>query len=154
MILVKNDYKDIIINSFRFLVSDKRIKIHAFVIMPNHIHIVWSILSPHILSEIQRDFLKYTAQQLKFKLERENPEFLKEFLVNAKDRKYQIWERKPLSAEIETMHFLEQKINYIHMNPVREKWNLAESITDYKYSSARFYHDDTNKWEFLSHYSE
>jgi len=36
--LLKQDkYKDIIIDSFRYLVKEKRVKIFSFVIMDNHI---------------------------------------------------------------------------------------------------------------------
>lgn len=39
--LLKQDkYKDVIIESLRFLVNDKRIKLFAFVIMSNHIHLI------------------------------------------------------------------------------------------------------------------
>ena len=63
--LLKNDnFKDIIINSLNFLVSDKRIKVYAFVIMPNHIHLTWRILEPHFKVNVQRDFLKFTAQKI------------------------------------------------------------------------------------------
>jgi REP element-mobilizing transposase RayT len=39
--LLKPDrYKDIVISSLRFLVTDKRAKIFAFVIMENHIRLI------------------------------------------------------------------------------------------------------------------
>ncbi|MGZ5135870.1 MAG: transposase [Flavitalea sp.] len=42
--LPENDkYKDIIVNSLRFLVEDKRIKLYAFVIMADHIHLIWQL---------------------------------------------------------------------------------------------------------------
>ncbi len=151
-LLFRNNYKDIIISSMKFLVDDKRVKIYSFVIMPNHIHIVWKILEPHILHDVQRDFMKYTAQQLKFELTKNNSGFLEKFLVNAADRKYQIWERNPLSVELVSLPVIEQKINYIHANPVRA--NLVKEMTDYEYSSAEFYYNGHTKWEFLSHYMD
>lgn len=43
--LLKPDkYKDIIINSLRFLSNKGKIQIHIFVIMPNHIHLIWTML--------------------------------------------------------------------------------------------------------------
>ncbi len=149
--LLRNDtYKDIIIDSLSFLVKNKRVKIYSFVIMPNHLHLIWDIQPPHILPDVQRDFLKFTGQQLKFQLAKNNPNQLEEFLVNSKDRKYQIWERNPLSIELISIPVIEQKINYIHCNPIREKWNLAKEVTDYKYSSARFYYGMVTEWNFLS----
>ena len=43
--LLKPDkYKDIIISSLKYLVDNKKIEVYAFVIMPNHIHIIWKML--------------------------------------------------------------------------------------------------------------
>ncbi|MEA5428411.1 transposase [Arcicella lustrica] len=63
--LLKPDkYKQIIIDSLKFLVENHRVKVYGFVIMPNHIHLVWKINENYLLKDVQRDFLKYTAQQI------------------------------------------------------------------------------------------
>ena len=46
--LLKQDkYKDIINNSLRFLVQQNRVIVYSFVIMPNHIHLIWQIQLGH-----------------------------------------------------------------------------------------------------------
>ena len=112
-LLNDDTFKDIIISSFRFLVSDKRADIYAFVIMPNHLHLLWKIKSDNKYEDVQRDFMKYTAQQIRHRLVKENPGLLKEFYVGAKDRKYQIWERNPLSSRLPGEKLVIQKLNYI-----------------------------------------
>ena len=92
-LLVKEKYKDILIESMRFLVRDKRVIIYGFVIMDNHIHIIWHLQPNKRREAVQRDFLKYTAQQIKKDMLVNHPDELAEFFVNAKDRKYQFWER-------------------------------------------------------------
>jgi len=57
-------YKDIIIDSMRFLVADKRITIYGFVIMVNHIHSIWQMNAGIKRENLQRDFLKFTAQKI------------------------------------------------------------------------------------------
>jgi REP element-mobilizing transposase RayT len=151
-LLAKDKYKDIITGSMHFLVADGRVRIFAFVIMPNHIHIVWRVKNKRNPSDIQRDFLKYTAQQIKLTLQNDNQKYLEEFYVGANDRKYQIWERNPLISRLTSIELVEQKINYIHANPIRGNWNLANEITEYKYSSARFYYEGIDDWGFLTHY--
>lgn len=42
--LSEDNHKDIIIDSLQFLVNDKRIELNAFVIMSNHIHLIWQAL--------------------------------------------------------------------------------------------------------------
>jgi len=87
--LLKPDkYKDIILNSLRFLVENRRVKVYAFMIMPNHIHLLWKMGKPHKWEDVQRDFLMYTAQQIKFDLIKHHPAVLEKFRVGAKDRQY------------------------------------------------------------------
>ena len=63
-ILNPDKYKDVIIESFKFLVREKRVRIFAFVIMPNHFHTVWKINESLEKSDFQRDTLKYTSQTI------------------------------------------------------------------------------------------
>ncbi len=154
--LLKEDiYKDIIMDSLKFLVSKKRILLRAFVIMPNHIHLMWNILTPNHSSDVQRDFLKYTSQQIITLLKRRNDDYwLTQFRVNAVDRRYQVWERRPLAIELYAPDVKFQKLKYIHHNPVQEKWQLCKLPEEYKYSSAGFYYLEKMDWDFITHYLE
>ena len=148
--LLKNDsYKEIIIRSLRFLVNEHRINLFSFVIMDNHIHLIWQMLRGHLRKEVQRDFLKFTANQIKRELERNSPEILECFLVNAKDRKYQFWERNSLNIELRNSYVFNQKLDYIHWNPV--KAGLCSIPEEYNYSSAKFYQTGIDNWGFLTH---
>jgi putative transposase len=149
--LLKPDkYKNIIIESLRFLVEENRVKIYSFVIMNNHIHIIWQIQVGNTREKVQLSFLKYTAQQIKFDLIEHHPQVLKLFRVNAKDREYQFWVRNSLSVELSNQDIFLQKLNYIHENPVKKEYcQLAE---DYKYSSAQFYENGIDVFGFLSHH--
>ena len=42
-LLAKDVMKDIIVSSLNFLVAEKRIKLHGFVLMANHIYLIWQI---------------------------------------------------------------------------------------------------------------
>ena len=144
-LLNDDEYKDILIDSLQFLKSEKSVVIYGYVIMPNHIHLIWQIQDGFKRDNIQMRFLKFTAQQMKFKLQKENPLLLEQFRVNAADRNYQFWERNPLSVDLWSEAVFDQKLDYIHYNPVQEKWRLAEFPEEYRYSSARYYltgHDE------------
>ncbi|HKZ67527.1 MAG TPA: transposase [Chitinophagaceae bacterium] len=136
-LLQPEKYKNIIINSLRFLVQHKRITLFAFVIMDNHVHLIWQ-MQPDIDPEaVQRDFLKYTAQRIKSDLEKNHQQVLASFKVDAKDREYQFWERNALSIELRTDKVFRQKLDYLHWNPV--KAGLCQLPEEYHYSSALFY---------------
>lgn len=145
--LLKDDkYKDVVIDSFRYAVTTKRATIWAFVIMDNHIHLIWQILDPNKLSSVRRDMLKYIAHSIKKDLlARNKTDILEKFLVNKTDRHYQIWKRKPLSISLLSDTVLNQKLNYIHTNLFRKG---LDDIT-YKYSSAGFYATGMRNWDFL-----
>jgi len=151
--LLKPDkYKDIIIDSLRFLVANQRIKLNAFVIMVNHIHAIWQMQPLIHPQHLQRDFLKYTAQKIKWDLQKYHPTVLDHFWVGASDREYQIWERRPLSVELRSDKIYKQKLEYIHSNPV--KAGICQYPEDYKYSSALFYQTGIDNWGFLCHYDD
>ncbi len=57
----------------------------------------------------------------------------------AKGQKHKVFEDSFDARTMYNSKFLLQKINYIHLNFGRGKWNLAEHWEDYAYSSARFY---------------
>jgi putative transposase len=118
--------------------------------MPNHLHLIWNICEGNKLQDVQRDFLKFTAQQIKFYLQENNQEILNKLLVNEKDRKYQIWERNPKNIEIENELIFAQKLEYMHNNPLQEKWKLCTSPIEFKFSSAKFYETSINELFILS----
>ena len=141
------DYKEIIIDAFRFCVAEKRATIWAFVIMDNHFHLVWQILDPYTLSQVRHNLLKYTAQRIRNKMLYEYDEtVLQLFRKNTSDRYMQIWKRHPLSVAILNDRVLNQKINYIHSNLKRK--GLDDHL--YKYSSASFYETGIRNWDFLA----
>jgi putative transposase len=120
--------------------------------MSNHFHLIWQILGENTREKVQLSFLRFTAQQIKFDLEKNHPKVLEHFKVNAKDRMYQFWERNSLSVEITTEHFFYQKLDYIHQNPVKAM--LCNSAEDYYFSSAKFYEKGETDFDFLTHYKE
>ena len=91
-------YKNIIIEGLQFLVSKKRIELNAFVPiaigMSNHIHLIWQAMNDFTPSAIQASFVKYTAQQIKRSLIKNDPAMLANFKVNKYDRDYQNMEER------------------------------------------------------------
>lgn len=86
---------------------------------------------------MQRDMMKFTAQTIVRELKNNDPEELAKYYVGAADRKYQVWERNPLSIPLWSEEVVKQKLAYLHNNPVRA--GLCKCPEDYKYSSAQIY---------------
>lgn len=150
--LLKEDkHKQIILDSLAFLVKDQRIWLYAYVIMPNHMHILWRKQDDWIEKNVQQHFLKYTAQQIKFSLLKDNPSELTHYISTQNDRQFHFWERRPYRARTFTRVVVEQKINYIHYNPV--KAGLCKLPEDYLFSSAQYYYLNRHD-PMITHYME
>ena len=81
-------------------------------------------------------------------MEKENK--LKEYEVNSVDRKYNFWQRDSLNIELFTSSVFNQKLNYVHNNPV--KAGLCEFPEEYYFSSASFYEKGVDHFGFIKHY--
>ena len=151
-VLQADRLKEVVIDSLRFLVQEKRIRVDAFAIMPNHFHLIWQMLGDHLQHDVQRDFLRFTGQQILKHLRNENSPLLQRLRVDAKDRKHQVWERNSLVVHLWSREVFNQKLEYIHDNPV--KAGLCNLPEEYKYSSAQYYEENVRTWSFLTHYDD
>lgn len=151
-LLRPDKYKNVIVESLAYLAREKSVSVYAFVIMPNHFHLVWQLIGDHTLSRIQLRLMKFVAQQIKFDLLDHHPKVLEHFKVERNDRGYQFFKERPLSVPLFTDEIALQKIDYIHRNPIQPKWQLAATPEDYAWSSAAFYHSADMRWPFLTHF--
>ncbi|MBK9254152.1 MAG: transposase [Saprospiraceae bacterium] len=145
-IMVEKKMIDIILNTWKFLVDEQRIKVYAFVIMSNHIHWLYEVLPPFKNDNITHSFLSYTAKLILNELGAEK----EYFLINKVDRKYQLWKTNSLSVDIYSTKFLYQKMNYIHKNPVSAGYGTKPE--DYIYSSSGSYKNGISEFDFLTLY--
>jgi putative transposase len=149
-LLQAESHKQIIMNSLKFLVDNKRIWLYGYVIMDNHVHILWCKQPEWLDKNVQQQFSKFTAQQLKFSLIN-NAGNLDLYKSTQADREYQFWERRPFKATMYNRKVFEQKLDYIHFNPV--KAGLCQLPEDYLYSSASYYLLNTPNG-LITHYME
>ena len=134
-------YRDIVIDSLRFCQQNRGLEIYAFVVMSNHIHmLIRSDIAK--LSDTIRDFKSFTAKQILLEIDN-GGESRKEWMLNIfefaakqhkRNEKYQIWTHENHAEIIYTNKFIDQKLNYIHENPVRA--GIVDKAEDYLYSSA------------------
>ena len=137
-----------IIESLDYCRKNKGMEIYGYCIMSNHVHLIFrsSFNSP---SGLIRDFKGFTSRKL-LKLIEENPqESRKEWLLwmfekagkqNSNVKFRQFWQQNNMPIEIWSLKVFEQKLEYIHKNPL-EAGFVIDPI-DWKYSSARNYGND------------
>lgn len=133
--LFQNDViKQIIADSFSFMRADGWLKLYSFVIMPNHIHFIARILEGHILSDVMRDFKKFTSKKIAQQLQAQEIPKVLEVLREAEEvrgHQIKVWEDEYDARDVFSPKFFEQKVRYIHYNPCQPRWNLVKYPEDY-----------------------
>ncbi len=147
-------YYDILIETLKHVIKEHSATLIAYVFMPNHIHFIVYMPEGESISDLMRDFKKYTSFRIKKELESDNKLYLIEkFKEFSGTGNYKLWKDRFDSQIIVTEKVLTTKINYIHFNPV--KAGLVSEMTNWKYSSAsNYYKDDhslievSTNWEY------
>ncbi|MEP0351623.1 MAG: transposase [Reichenbachiella sp.] len=143
-LFTRKEFKHIIIDSLKYCQKEKGLIIHAWVLMPSHLHMVIST-SGKPLETIMRDFKKYTSRAIIKELDRIN-ESRKEWLVRAFGKSadkikrvtsYKVWQDGNHPIHLDANQLQEQKVDYIHNNPVESE--VVDESVYYWYSSARDY---------------
>jgi putative transposase len=143
-VFTREDYTNIVLESLRYCESEKGLEIYAWVIMSNHLHLIISRKNEgNGLSEIVRDFKKYTASKIIAEIENNKRESRRNWMLwifssagkkNKNNKNYQFWIQDNHAEQLISNGFIDQKLNYIHMNPVRA--GLVDEPESYRYSSA------------------
>jgi putative transposase len=138
-IFTKPEYLKVIIDSLKFCQKNKGLKLFEFVILTNHLHLIIKASEGHKLSQIISDFKKYTTTEILKLLAKDNRHYILNLINNSfakkKDYENQIWQRENHPEIITTDEFLQEKIKYIHNNPVKK--NYVALPEHWIYSSAR-----------------
>jgi REP element-mobilizing transposase RayT len=151
-LLKEKSYKSTIINCWKELVNRNKIIIYGFVIMPNHLHIIWEMIGMNGKEMPHASFNKFTSHQFLEALRAKDSPCLLDYVENDKERKHRFWQRDPLAVCMDSQGKVEQKLDYLHLNPLQEHWNLASKPEDYKWSSAKFYETGIDEFNITTDY--
>lgn len=142
-IFTRKIYRDITIDSMKYCQQHKGLILFAYVIMSNHIHLLDQSETGN-LSDIICDFKNHTSKKYLEVVNDTNEsrgDWMK--LVFEYHGKYknkqtnQVWTHENHGEHIYSQKFIEQKVDYIHNNPVRA--GIVSRPEDYLYSSASNY---------------
>ena len=144
-----------IINALNYCQENKGLEIYAYAIMSSHVHLLCKATNGFILSDVIRDFKKFTSKKI-LQACIEEPESRREWMLNyfqkacehlKREQNYKVWQDGYHAELVETNWFIKQKVDYIHNNPVKDKTvSLPE---DYYFSSARNYAGLENDLEVI-----
>ena len=145
-IFTRKKYSNVIVESLKHCQENKGLIIVAWCLMSNHIHLMARAEEGDNLADILRDFKKFTAKKLiKLLIEKGGPR--KNWMLNimmesgkksCKKQAFQVWRNDNHPIETNYNYIIDQKVNYIHFNPV--KAGIVLSPEHYLNSSARNYY--------------
>ncbi|MFM2225432.1 MAG: hypothetical protein RJA07_1634 [Bacteroidota bacterium] len=141
----RKSYRDIVLDCFKYCRKEKGMELFAYVIMSNHIHVMMRSKNGK-LSDLIRDFKKWTAKNIILEIENSGVESRRDWLLHrmkfnaakhVRNSNYQFWTHENHAEELYSHEFIQQKLNYIHQNPVRA--GIVSKPEHYLYSSASNY---------------
>jgi REP element-mobilizing transposase RayT len=145
-VFTRKHYAELVLESLRYCQESKGLEIFAWCIMSNHIHLIIRRKGVSTLSDILRDFKKYTAKTIIEAIQTE-PESRREWMLhrfswagkqNSNNTHYQFWQQDNHPEELFSDKFIQQKLQYLHENPV--KAGIVDEPQYYNYSSAKDYY--------------
>jgi putative transposase len=143
-VFTRAEYCEEIIKNLEYCRKHKGLKIYAYCIMSSHIYLIVAHDGAK-LPDIIRDFKSFTAKQIIQSIINNPTESRKEWLLylfkffaaqQSQNSEYHFWQKTNHPTELITAPVFEQKVDYIHNNPVSS--GLVTEATTYKYSSACF----------------
>ena len=146
-VFTRRIYKDLLVNSINLCIDKKGLVVYAWVIMSNHVHLLIGS-NDEKLEDILRDLKKFTSKAIIKTIKENQQESRREWMVwmferagkkNSNNTKYQFWQQHNKPIIISNSVALEQIINYIHENPVKQ--GFTDNPVNYPYSSAIDYAD-------------
>ncbi len=140
-IFTRKESVQIVIDCLKFLQEKDDLKLYAYVILENHLHMV---VQSNDLQKSMQSFKQYTAKQILDMLKRENITTILDQLAfykktHHKEKTYQVWEEGYQPKLMQTDAMMISKIGYIHENPVKRGY--VDEAAHWRYSSARDYVD-------------
>lgn len=141
-IFTRREYKDLLVANLQYCQDKKHLEIFAYVIMTNHLHMV-ARCQKQSLGDLLRDYKTFTSKELYRMIHAHNGEsrrqwmlsaFEKHGLANPLNKNIQIWQNGNHPTLLFSNAMIDQKVNYIHQNPV--KAGFVNEDYEYLYLSA------------------
>ncbi|MEO7310556.1 MAG: transposase [Chitinophagaceae bacterium] len=151
-VFTRDIYRNILLDSFRFCQQKQGLNIHAWVLMPNHFHMICSFRDGHQPGMVLKNIKSFTAIKIIDAVIKNHQESRKDWLLplfeqHGKQQKsnfrYQFWqhENHPILLDNKVMYL--QRMHYLHENPVRAGFVIHGY--DWLYSSAIDYYLEPQK---------
>ena len=140
-LFVREEYFNLIVESLDYSRKEKGMEIYCWCIMPSHVHLIFRAKDENP-GEMLGELKSYTSKKLSKCIEANIQESRKEWLLwmferagkkNSNVKVRQFWQQHNKPIELWGSEVIDQKVDYIHMNPVVS--GFVHEPEDWKYSS-------------------
>src|SRR6478735_5210904 len=125
-VFTHNEYKDIVLDAIRHAMEQKSMRVFAWCIMTNHVHLIFDVSEPNKPELVLGDIKRYTSRKITEAIENNPQESRKEWMLSqfraaaqqaSNTTKYQFWRHDNKPIELWSEAVIKQKVIYIHNNP-------------------------------------
>ncbi len=136
-VFTRINHKMAIVDALKYCQQNKGLEIYGWVLMSSHLHAIVGAEEGYVLSDILRDFKKYTSKKIVQQII-EEPESRREWMLSLlkhycehlkRHQKFKLWQDGNHAEIIYSNKFFDQKLNYIHQNPVEDM--IVSNAEDY-----------------------
>ena len=139
-VLAARQIAECFIGALRFYRQKQRLLLHAYVVMPEHVHFLITLALQNEMDRLMADIKRYTSREiLKWCTAQRRDDWLAVFSARGRmdGEAHSVWSRSFRSVPLYDDQACLDKIAYIHNNPVRR--GLVAQPGDWSWSSADLY---------------
>ncbi len=141
-VFTRRELANVVVDSLNYCVENKGLEVYVWCLMSSHLHMIVRTAegARDDLSGIMRDFKKFTSKKVVETISEIN-ESCKEWLLRhfqTGPDSFHVWQEGRHPIELFTKRFTDQKMDYIHNNPVAA--GIVWVPQDYLLSSAGDYY--------------
>lgn len=142
-LLTDNGIRQIIINEIDNARNKFGFRLIAYVLMPEHVHIVLIPKANSKVGFIIGEIKRFSSKRIHEYLIKQKSKLLEKLIVKRNDiAQFVFWQRRCYDHNIRSEKAMWEKVNYCHNNPVKR--GMVKSPADWKWSSYNYYYHDSD----------
>jgi REP element-mobilizing transposase RayT len=151
-VFTRDVYRNILLDSIRFCQKNQGLQLHAWVLMPNHLHLICSFINNANPGMVIKNIKSFTAMKIIDAIIKNETESRREWMLDLFEKngkrmksnfRFQFWQHENHPVLLVNKEMYQQKINYLHEN--LERAGFVTQPQDWKYSSAIDYYTSDGK---------
>ena len=126
-LFIRDEYRQVFLESVRYCQREKGLEVGAWCMMTSHVHMILGTKGENKLEDIIRDLKSFTSRHIRKAIEAHSGESRKEWMLwmmqragkrKSNNKDFQFWLQHNHPIELNSNKVIDQRLNYIHENPV------------------------------------